>query len=159
MNPQGSEENGNSAITPTTRRGSAKPWWALSVSYFLGMLLFLWWARSGTSIWVGIVVVLGVVMVTGSFSVILANRERRKFGYYRLPENSSESPLENSENGCLPDVTTDSALVHPNTTADADESQESGAEIHSIEKERVELQKITTEINAQEDQLHTGTGN
>jgi len=139
--------------------GKAKPWWALSVSYFSGMLLFLWWARSGAGIWLGIVVVLGVVMVTGSFSVILANRERRKFGYYRLPEDSSENPLENSENDREPDLTTESGLVDPNTGSHANELQGSSAEIHSLENERTELQKITTEINAQEDQLHTGTGN
>jgi len=135
----------------STRRGSARPWWALSISYFTGMLLFLWWAKSGAGLWLGIVVVLGVFLVTGSFSVILAHRERKKFGYFRVQED----PDSCHQSG----QTRDSDGTGEASSDTAETAQKPAAEIHFIENQRAELRQITSEINSQEDQLHTGTGN
>jgi len=154
MNPQSSEENADSAMSSSTRRGSAKPWWALSISYFTGMLLFLWWARSGAGLWLGIVVVLGVFLVTGSFSVIIAHRERKKFGYFRVQENP-----ESFDQSDQPDLARDSDNTCEAKANIAETAQKQEAEIHFIENQRAELRQITSEINSQEDQLHTGTGN
>lgn len=137
-------------MSANTRHASARPWWALSTSYFTGMLLFLWWAKSGTSLWLGIVVVLGVFLVTGSLSLFLAHRERKKFGYFRVQENPEDS-IESEQ-------TVDSDLASRSTALASETRQAPKAEIHSIENQRSELRQITSEINAQEDQLHTGTG-
>ena len=145
MNPKGSEQDEDSKMSTTTRHSSARPWWVLSTSYFTGLMLFLWWAKSGAGMWIGILVVFSVFLVTGSLSIILAHRERKKFGYFRVPEDSPE----NSQ----------ADLASGNDQVMSTNSGKPDAEIHSLDDQRVELRQITAEINTQEDQLHTGTGN
>jgi len=90
-------------------------------------------------------VVFSVFLVTGSLSIILAHRERKKFGYFRVPEDSPENLQADLASGNDQIMNTNSAKPD--------------AEIHSLDDQRVELRQITAEINTQEDQLHTGTGN
>ena len=108
----------------------------MALLHFLGGSLFIGWAISGASAFVGIMVALAVLVVLGNFSLKSTFVERQK-QQRRTTEDALPEHL----------VTTEDTMPIETPKHDMESS--------TVEDEKDKLARVTAEVIAQEDQLAT----